>query len=100
MTDTGYPCTECGACCRLGPTRTFGWPLNNEGTACLFLQSDNRCSIYADRPDICRIDIAAEQSGAPLEVYFEACAEACAALQDMEGLDAKFRVRLLDTSLG
>ena len=46
-----FPCTKCAACCKqvrgLMPTKKDG--------SCVYLKED-RCSIYEDRPDICRIN--------------------------------------------
>lgn len=53
-TDTGYPCTACGACCRLVPRAFPDWPARADG-ACAHLAPDNTCAIYATRPPICRV---------------------------------------------
>ena len=38
-----WHCTACGACCKFN--------------GCRYLQNDNLCSIYEDRPMICRTDV-------------------------------------------
>lgn len=57
-TDTGFPCTACGACCRIVPQAIPSWPRRADG-ACVHLAADNRCVIYATRPPICRIGAVA-----------------------------------------
>lgn len=37
-----FNCEKCGACCKI--------------VGCSYLTEDNLCSIYNDRPDICRVD--------------------------------------------
>jgi Fe-S-cluster containining protein len=82
MSQATYDCDSCGACCKTFPIfaseadacreprlraeagllpvsyQTAQWkyrlhPLPFLETCC-FLDSDNRCSIYATRPDVCR----------------------------------------------
>lgn len=52
---TSFPCDQCGECCRhidqIPQLATFD--LGN-GT-CRYLEG-NTCSIYNDRPEICRVD--------------------------------------------
>ena len=44
-------CTACGACCVAPDIAALDKPL---GLRCPHLQLDNRCAVYADRPQICR----------------------------------------------
>ena len=49
-----FPCTKCGACCkRAGATGLM--PSKADGS-CIYLNTDNTCSVYNKRPDICSID--------------------------------------------
>lgn len=49
--DKGGVCLQCGTCC-VGPDiSSLGKSI---GVACCFLDSGMLCSIYADRPDVCR----------------------------------------------
>ena len=49
-----WKCTECGACCKATPALTvLGFPVKDDGS-CIKLV-DNKCSIYEDRPQICRV---------------------------------------------
>lgn len=52
-TGTGFPCTSCGACCR---SIRHILPLFDSGDGSCVHLVDNRCSIYNDRPTICRVD--------------------------------------------
>ncbi len=77
-----YECDGCGACCRTFPIfasetdaqrepriavegrQLSGWLATEQWTyqlfplpfheTCCFLDGDNRCTIYATRPDVCR----------------------------------------------
>jgi uncharacterized protein len=49
-------CFGCGACCVAPDIAALGKAI---GVPCPHLQSDNRCAIYADRPQVCR-DYAAD----------------------------------------
>ena len=52
-----FPCTKCGACCKLIPDnalKIYGLPRAKNG-GCGHLKDDNSCSIYNDRPDICNV---------------------------------------------
>lgn len=56
-----FNCSSCGACCkRIGAVRdkfkelNFPYDVNEKGW-CKMLGEDNRCKVYENRPDICRI---------------------------------------------
>jgi Fe-S-cluster containining protein len=55
-----FPCTCCGACCRRlwlmndEVLKKNGLSVNEHGH-CTRLRSDNLCSIYDHRPEICRV---------------------------------------------
>ena len=50
---SAFGCTQCGACCRLSAAPS-GLPVKENGE-CVNLVG-NLCSIYNDRPMVCRID--------------------------------------------
>ncbi len=51
-----FICSACAACCkRAGTIPGFPEPVDAQGV-CLHLQADGRCSIYEQRPLICRVD--------------------------------------------
>lgn len=52
-----FPCTKCGACCKLVPDNLlsiFSLPKSPTG-GCGHLKEDNSCAIYDNRPDICSV---------------------------------------------
>lgn len=50
-----FPCAQCGSCCRnLDKCGLYAELDRGDGT-CRYLL-DNRCSIYDERPLLCRID--------------------------------------------
>lgn len=80
-------CTQCGACCKLaGFAPDFPREyLTASSQACKFLTGDNLCSIYEDRPDVCRVtDSWATQ------------VSACNTLQEYTNTPAKYRLHVLD----
>lgn len=52
-----FPCTQCGLCCQnvhlAEQTRFLD---RGDGTCRHYSQSSKGCAIYAERPDICRVD--------------------------------------------
>lgn len=53
-----FPCFRCGACCRHVNTAQETQFLDRGDGACRHLDSTNKsCSIYENRPDICRVDV-------------------------------------------
>lgn len=57
INDSGSGCQQCGTCC-VGPDiSSIGKPI---GVACRHLDSEMRCAIYPERPDVCRRYMADE----------------------------------------
>ncbi|WP_423837713.1 YkgJ family cysteine cluster protein [Thalassolituus oleivorans] len=52
-----FPCDQCGACCKnVGLSAELDF-LNRGDGICKFLDMEkNLCSVYENRPSICRID--------------------------------------------
>lgn len=52
-----FPCTQCGLCCQhvhmSDETRFLD---RGDGTCRHYDAADKSCTIYAERPDICRVD--------------------------------------------
>ena len=49
-----FDCKQCGACCKHLDIVDY-LPDHNRGDGvCKYLQADNKCSIYNDRPPVCR----------------------------------------------
>lgn len=92
-----FPCTSCGACCRLAYLFGDTVPLDENG-ACAHLeeqQQDGRktwiCSIYEDRPNICQINKNLPKD-MTVQTHYELNAWACNTFQEQEGLDTSYRV--------
>lgn len=70
-------CSSCNAACCKSLVDELGIPHHNG--VCLFLDQDNKCSIYADRPLICRVDEGFEKfgEGVSKEEWYEKNKEAC-----------------------
>ena len=50
-----FQCDQCVKCCeKVGSSKLYGFLADSTGK-CKFL-NDNKCSIYAQRPLICRVD--------------------------------------------
>jgi Fe-S-cluster containining protein len=86
-----FPCTKCGACCRRAfVIPNFPLPLNPDGS-CSKLVGDE-CSIYAERPDICRYGHSIG-SADPAE-YARFTAQICNRLQIADGMPESYRVKI------
>lgn len=51
-----WECQKCGRCCRNIAVKMFlpnFWDEKNQ--CCKHITEDNICSIYPDRPDVCRV---------------------------------------------
>lgn len=110
---SAFPCTSCGACCRMvgrtlqalaeDPSRfglverqallVFPFQTREDG-ACEKLGVDGRCTVYAIRPLVCRVDMMAMARRMPTRESWERNAAACNAMQAELGLPAKYRVVL------
>lgn len=52
-----FPCTQCGLCCQHVHLADETQPLDRgDGTCKHYSDADKSCTIYTDRPDICRVD--------------------------------------------
>ena len=81
-----YPCTKCGLCCK----RVAGALPAKEDGSCVYLK-DNQCSIYENRPIICRVDLMIDLHGDSEERYKQNV-RICNALQEDAGLDTSYRI--------
>ncbi len=53
-----FPCNKCGACCKSVSLSQETQFLDRGDGMCRHLNMlNNKCSIYEDRPDICRVDV-------------------------------------------
>lgn len=86
-----FPCSSCGACCKsvkgLMPTK-------KGTTECIHL-IDNQCSIYEDRPLLCRIDEGFEKLSkhfANKKEYYKENAKKCNELIELHKIDSKYKI--------
>jgi Fe-S-cluster containining protein len=94
-----FPCTGCGACCRrVGLVKGHGLPVKADGSCGNLV--DNRCAIYATRPDVCRIDklvdAMSERLGVDRQELLQDNADLCNAFQREDGMPESYRVLLVE----
>ena len=78
-----FNCNKCGFCCSELPAHVLtllDFPVHPRGKGCGFQNEDKSCSIYATRPEICRVR---PDSGGG----FAASESACVDLQNKFGED-------------
>jgi Fe-S-cluster containining protein len=81
-----FPCTKCGACCKLVPDSAlqfFQLPRAKNG-GCGHLNDDNSCAIYDTRPDICNVQKSWKQIHSKYitwDEYIELSLNACKVLE-------------------
>lgn len=91
-----FPCTCCGACCRrVGFVSqeildSAGLEAKEDGS-CTHLVN-NQCSIYEERPEICRVDW--NPLGLSQEANYKLTASVCNLWMDQDGVDPSLRVAL------
>ena len=89
-----FLCSSCGACCRAAGKMDgakHGLPIKKDGSCGNLI--DNICSIYNDRPDICRVDKLHNKSiFQTKKQYFKKVTEICHELIDNEGLDESYKI--------
>lgn len=57
MKNINFPCNRCGACCRHVNKAKETQFLDRGDAVCQYYNENKKlCSIYHDRPDICRVD--------------------------------------------
>lgn len=93
-----FPCTNCGACCKSITGIDFLAEFDLGHGQCKFLnEKNNQCSIYQDRPLLCRIDEAYEKIYAnhfSKEEFYKLNAVACNELQLKLGISDEFKIRI------
>ena len=79
-----FVCNQCGECCKNLDKSELYKDLDRGDGVCIFLDK-NRCSIYHDRPLLCRIDDCYEKyfkSKYSLEEYYELNYQVCRKLKE------------------
>ncbi len=89
-----FHCTQCGACCRRA--YRIGLPLRKDGMTCIYLRSDNCCSIYGRRPDVCTVDhLLTKKKMTRMEVY-RAISAKCNEMIREDGMDDKYLIDIIE----
>lgn len=89
MKHDGFACTRCGMCCRNISTVSELSAFDNGSGVCIHLEN-NLCTIYMDRPIICRVDqmyYSKYCESYDLETYYRLNYEACRALRCKTGIE-------------
>lgn len=78
-----FECQKCGICCRNLKGHELYRDLNRGDGVCKYLEG-NLCSIYDNRPDICKVDYCYEKYFSDLytkDEYYKLNYEACRTMQ-------------------
>lgn len=92
-----FPCTKCGACCRRVGLSPFAEDLADRDGSCRHLNADNTCSIYEQRPDVCRIDLMLDRLAIPQQFGYEANAALCNKWMREDGMNTFVSLTINDT---
>lgn len=82
-----FECEHCGCCCRNLDKSDIYKTLNRGDGVCKYLQG-NDCSIYENRPLLCRVDESYDYLFCKLisrEEYYRVNKKACIKLRELEG---------------
>ena len=91
---TMFPCSSCGACCRrVGYAPQFPRELVRPDGSCVNLNG-NLCDIYAERPDVCRVDKMIETHDLDRSEAYAATARLCNQWMEEDGVEASMRITL------
>jgi Fe-S-cluster containining protein len=93
-----FPCTKCGICCKSLKSHNLYEKMDRGDGVCIhFNELESLCSIYEDRPSICRIDDMYEQfflEKMTKEDYFIVNAVLCYEAQEVAGLPKERRIEV------
>lgn len=81
-----FPCSQCGACCRRLRLSALYAGLDRGDGVCRYLH-DNLCSIYEERPLLCRIEEGYEAFYRDImdhDTYWQITLSYCAQFQNEE----------------
>jgi len=93
-----FPCTGCGCCCkRIGMVKPFltleEFPYNTNEIGVCEMLIDNKCTVYNDRPDICRIDKMATNYNLDTAQYYKLAIDVCNKFMDEDNIPLNFRIK-------
>jgi len=92
-----FLCSKCGACCRRAGFMNgakYGLPIQKDGSCGNLV--NNECSIYKNRPDVCRVEkmsFTDRYSKKPTKKqYFIDTTKLCHEIIDKDGLDSSYKI--------
>lgn len=102
-----FPCTGCGGCCRIvgkmlssaeeqeNPVLrhaidSFPYSTNADGICEKLV--DNRCSVYAERPLLCKVDLLGELLNIDKSNWYAVNAQSCNRIIDLLGLSPSYKI--------
>ncbi|MES1954166.1 hypothetical protein SAHY_06278 [Salinisphaera hydrothermalis EPR70] len=92
-----FPCTRCGLCChKLGNSDALA-ELDRGDGVCIYYEPSIGCTVYDERPLVCRIDEGYDAFASDLmslQRYYRHNAEVCNQLQAEADLPSNWRVKL------
>jgi Fe-S-cluster containining protein len=100
-----FPCTSCGCCCKRinllnstievnDPEHILYFPYkSDENGRCEKLTSDNKCSVYMNRPLICDIEKIADKLNLDKINFFNKNIDVCNAMMDEDGIKDSLRIK-------
>jgi Fe-S-cluster containining protein len=92
-----FNCTKCGACCRLAgifiESSGIDFPYGfDEDGCCEKYDQEIGCTIYEERPEICRMNKMQLTSGLSEEEYNKRSILACNMMMDLLNIDESFKI--------
>ena len=91
-----FPCTKCGLCCmRAGTVENFPYKTDYNGVCEKYDLQKRECTIYEDRPIVCRIDDYYDKylsANMDRNHWHHYNAQMCNKMINQVGLDKKFLV--------
>lgn len=92
-----FPCTRCGLCCQNIKHVPELNDFHNGDGHCLYFKADVGCTIYQERPLVCRVDEGYQQlfeNKISKKNFYLKNAEVCNYMQLEAGLPNHYRVKL------
>lgn len=94
-----FPCTKCGACCRRAKIvidelakNGIEFPYKARANGECEMLEDNKCKVYENRPDVCKLDVMAKILHMKKETYYKLTAIECNKMMDEDNIPIEFRV--------
>jgi len=89
-----FLCSSCGACCRAAGKMNgakYGLPIKKNGSCANLI--GNICSIYEERPDICKVDVmTGKRLFQSRKNYYIETTKQCHKLIDDDGVGEEYKI--------